>query len=541
MLTCLQNDLPMRIVLIAPPYPLEEAPSPPMGICCIAAVCEKAGHEVVILDYIVSRYTAEKLRTELDRFQPHVVGTNSVTMNFDSATAILRDVKAHNPSIPTLMGGPHVSFDHYNVLRDNPEVDVVIIGEGEETVVEFLSCAQKKEHWKKIPGLAFRQRGLPVVTTDRPLIQSLDALPFPARHLLPMSRYQALGFPVSITTSRGCPNRCIFCLGRRMVGFRVRFRSIAAVLDEVQDIMSYGISFINIADDLFTANKKRVIEFCRQVQKQNLHFTWSAFARVNTVDRELLEHMQAAGCYAISFGIESGNAEMLKRVQKGITLSQARKAAECCKKAGIRTHASFIVGLPGENRRTMADSQKLATELGIEYGYHMLAPFPGTEVRENIDRYDLEILTDDWRRYNARRAIVKTEALTPEEMDAFVKESCKPITENWEATLLRYQKGTCTAEEKMAAESHYRLELIYKLLSEDILENTFLPAGDHTGDHTRLAESVARSTGTDPSFTKRILADLIQKKYIVPKSSDRQVMWVWTHNNRRSPADGMVS
>lgn len=527
----------MRIVLIAPPYPLEEAPSPPMGICCIAAVCEEAGHDVVILDYIVSRYTAEKLHAELDHIRPHVVGTNSVTMNFDSAVAILRDAKTHDPSIITMMGGPHVSFDHCNVLLKNTEIDAVIIGEGEKTVVEFLSGIHHKENWKKIPGLAFRQGGIPVVTATRLPIQDLDSLPFPSRHLLPMSRYQALGFPVSIITSRGCPNRCIFCLGRRMVGYRVRFRSIPSVLDEVEDIMSYGISFINIADDLFTAHKKRAMEFCLQVQNRNLDFTWSAFARVNTVDRELLKHMKAAGCHALSFGIESGNSEMLKRVKKGITLSQARKAAAYCKETGIRAHASFMVGLPGETHQTLADSKKLVAALGIEYGYHMLAPFPGTEVRENIDQYDLEILTDDWRQYSARKAIVRTKALTPEEMEAFVGENYQPIIQKWEATLLRHQKGTCTAEERIAAESHYRLKLIYRLLSEDILEKTWLPANNRIGDIALLAEAVARSTGLEQSFTERILTDLVQKKYIMPKQQARnQVMWKWTRNNRTNPA-----
>jgi anaerobic magnesium-protoporphyrin IX monomethyl ester cyclase len=346
----------MKIALIAPPYPLEEVPSPPLGLTYIAAVCEAAGAQVKIFDYIVRGYSEIKLKEELKAFGPDIVGTNSVTMNFKQAAKILSIVKQTFPEVITLMGGPHVSFDAENTLSLFPGIDIIVKGEGEATVTQLLTVIHSPEKWHTIPGIVFKDHGQMITTAPRPFIQDLDALPLPARHLLPMARYQALGYPVSIITSRGCPNECIFCLGRRMVGQKVRFRSAGHIADEIEQIISLGISVINIADDLFTASKRRVTELCNELLNRKLNISWSAFSRVNTVDTQTLTLMKRAGCHSVSFGIESGNPEMLKRVKKGITIAQAKKAAMACREAGIRGHTSFIIGLPGETQDTMNDS-----------------------------------------------------------------------------------------------------------------------------------------------------------------------------------------
>ncbi len=337
----------MKIVLIAPPYPLEEAPSPPLGICYVAAVCEAAGAEVMIIDYIVSRYTPEKLWRQLDEFQPDVVGATSVTISFPAAVEILQAVKQHCPSVVTVMGGPHVSFDAENTLARFPEIDAIVIGEAENTLMQWLPVVKDRSAWHDIKGLAFFEDEQFIFTGAGEFIANLDALPLPSRHLLPLSKYKALGFPISIITSRGCPNKCIFCLGRKMVGFKVRYRDPVLVVDEIESILAMGFERINIADDLFTANKNRVKVLCEEILNRNIKFGWSAFARVDTVDEETLGIMKKTGCDAVSFGIESGNPEMLKRVKKRITLDQARQAVAACKKVGMIAHASFMVGLPG--------------------------------------------------------------------------------------------------------------------------------------------------------------------------------------------------
>lgn len=521
----------MKIALIAPPYPLEEIPSPPLGLTCIAAVCEAAGAEVAIFDYIVRGYSDTKLRNELTEFAPDIVGTNSVTMNFKRAAAILRQVKQENPDIITIMGGPHVSFHSGETLELYPEIDIIVRGEGEATMAELLSVIRNRTQWHTIQGISFNDQGRHVDTGFRPFIQDLDALPLPARHLLPMARYQALGFPVSIITSRGCPNQCIFCLGRRMVGHKVRFRSPESIADEIEELQrSHGISTINIADDLFTANRHRVKEVCSEITRRNLTVSWSAFSRVNTIDADTLRIMKRAGCHSVSFGIESGNAEMLKRVRKGITIDQARNAASACREAGINGHVSFIVGLPGESPETLSDTLALQKELDIEFGYHFLAPFPGTTVRENSQEYDLEILSQDWDLYNANTAIVRTSSLSPEEMNAFVWNACEQTRESWEAMKLRYENKTATVWEQMRVGGHYRMEMIFQLLSQDIIEQQPEFSADKKTALKDLCRRIAVLTGMDSGFTEFTMNDLVARGYIRSEATSESTRFSWNHS-----------
>jgi len=520
----------MKVALITPPYPLEEAPSPPLGICYVAAACEAAGAQVRIFDYIVSEYTPEKLCRQLDEFMPDVVGATSVTLNFPAGADIIKTAKKHNPSLITVMGGPHVSFNAEDTLRCFPEIDAIVIGEAENTLMQWLPAAKDRSAWHDINGLAFMDNDAFVTTGAGEFIWNLDSLPLPSRHLLPLSKYKALGFPISIITSRGCPNKCIFCLGRKMVGFKVRYRDPVLVADEIESIIDSGFERINIADDLFTANKKRVKLLCEEILNRKLRFGWSAFARVDTVDEEILKIMKKAGCDAVSFGIESGNPEMLKRVKKRITLDQARQAVRACKNVGMLAHASFMVGLPGETPETLKDTLNFARELDIEHGFHFLSPFPGTTVREHLAEYDLEILTDNWPRYDANTAIVKTSHLTPREMEDFVTMAYRPIIERWEASKQRYAEGTCTSEESLAVESETRLQLIYQILSTDLIEEIGHFKNTENDPVRKLSIRIGKKTGIDESFVYRYIQLWVEKNYLTCTTDAGRARWFWVPN-----------
>ncbi|TFG93598.1 MAG: B12-binding domain-containing radical SAM protein, partial [Syntrophobacterales bacterium] len=281
-------------------------------------------------------------------------------------------------------------------------------------------------------------------------------------------------------------------------------------------------------------NKARVREVCGQILARGLAFKWSAFSRVNTVDREILELMRDAGCDAISFGIESGNPEMLRRVKKGITLDQARNAVRLCKEVGILAHASFMVGLPGESPESLADTQEFSKSLGIVYGYHFLSPFPGTDVREKIDGYDLEILTDDWTRYDANSAIVRTSRLSPGDMDAFVAVFNAEIDEAWKKQLCDYREGRGLPEDNLRVGGHFRMHLVYRLLSEDLIEtHGHLPV-DHTsnGSVGTLCDRISAVTGFDPGLVRNTIEDFVGAGYIKPRRTGDTLAWHWTHNNR---------
>ncbi len=521
----------MKIAIIAPPYPLEEAPSPPLGVTYVAAACEQAGCEVRIFDYIVRRYTKEKLAAELDEFAPDIVGATSVTMNFKAAASIIQDAKRHNPAIITMMGGPHVSYDWANALKDYLNIDLIVVGEGEETLSELLPVIQDRTAWDTVRGIAFRKDGQAHFTGVRAFIEDIDTLPAPARHLLPISRYLALGFPVSIITSRGCPNQCIFCLGRRMVGYKVRYRTPRLIVDEIEDILSYGFTRINIADDLFTSDKIRVQAFCEELKHREIKITWSAFARVNTVDTEVLAIMREAGCDTVSFGIESGNPEMLKRVKKGITLEQAVKAVQACKESGISAFASFVIGLPGESPETMAETRKFAEGLGIDCGFHLLAPFPGTTVREEREKYDIEILTDDWDLYDANVPIVRTSRVSETYIADFIEANEAPHRDLWDYVVKRYEEGICTDDEGLRVAGQKRMQLVFKLLSTDLIERNGIFKNGGSSIQI-LAERITQQTGAQPKLVQNTLQQLSDIGYIKPLTDATTTRWYWTHNNR---------
>ncbi len=522
----------MKIALIAPPYPLEEAPSPPLGLSYVAAACESAGAQVILLDYIVQKYSPEKLAAELAVFKPDVVGATSVTMNFKQAIRIIQDAKKICPKAVTMMGGPHVSFDIENTLKQYPELDLIVYGEGEETLLELVPKLNDPDSWKEIQGVAFRKNNNIVITPKRPLIVHLDELSFPARHMLPMSRYQALGFPVTLITSRGCPNGCIFCLGRRMVGKKPRFRNPELVVDEIEQILSYGMTRINIADDLFTASKKRVNALCEEILSRDIKVEWSAFARVNTVNPQILAIMKKAGCDTISFGIESGDPDMLKRVKKGITLEQARQAVKWTKEAGMMAHASFMVGLPGESPQTLEHTRKFAKSLDIDYGFHFLSPFPGTTVREEIKNYDLQILTDDWDLYDANQAIVSTSQLSEKQMDDFVQEVYQAFFEKETAREQRYHQGNYSDDDFLRTEGKYRMNLIYRMLSEDMVSDTlFFQVNDHPPD-VDFIQHIIEQTGMEAQMVERTIKSLIAENYLKSGVTPEGLQWYWTHNNK---------
>jgi radical SAM superfamily enzyme YgiQ (UPF0313 family) len=280
--------------------------------------------------------------------------------------------------------------------------------------------------------------------------------------------------PISLTTSRGCPFKCIFCVGRKMVGANVRYRSAKPVADEMESLNNLGFPQINIADDLFTANKKHCIEICDEIMDRGLEIKWSSFARVDTVSPEVMKKMKKAGCDSVSFGVETANEEILKTIRKGITISQVTDAVKMCNDAGIQPSASFILGLPGETPETLKETVEFGKKLqkmGVIYGFHLLAPFPGTRIREEAEEYGIRILTNDWREYHANRAIVETAAVKKNMLDDIALEWEENINK-WLGHLKELiENGTASKEEAFPLENLERTVVAYDLMMGDILKD----------------------------------------------------------------------
>jgi len=527
----------MRVLLINPFYPLSETPSPPLGLAYLAAALESAGVEVKILDLVVFPYSASMLQTLLEDFKPQIAGLTAVTMSFDNAIEVVKAIKAIDPDIITVMGGPHVTFCARETLKGHPELDVVVLGEGERTVVELARSLQNgHDRLAGVPGIAYRRGSQICETEKRERIQDLDALPLPARHLLPLGRYRALGMPISITTSRGCPFKCIFCVGRKMVGARIRYHSPTRVVDELQYLNTLKFHQINLADDLFTANKAHCLAVCDEILKRGLQLRWTSFARVDTVSDAVLTKMKAAGCRAVSFGIESADPDILKTIRKGITRQQVVDAVQMCARAGILAHASFILGLPGETPQTILETIKFGENLkalGLSFGFHLLAPFPGTEVRAESRRYNLKILTDDWSQYHANRAIVETPWVDRQALDDIVIRWENEFNQLLADIKARIPGGEASPEEAEQLVNLERIVLIYDLMMKKTIEkngqwpHTGRPLSD-TENLRILADKISGSIDATPESLHSTLSHALAHGNLeCMHDSSGKVRWQW--------------
>jgi len=296
----------MRVLLLSTPHPLEESPLPPLSLSYLASVLTREGLEVKILDFLVTHYHPKKLRRELEDYRPQLVGVTCVTLNYPIARRMLKVCKDFDPHIFTVIGGPHVTFALEETLLQSPWIDAIVIGEGERTLVELARAVAETKDIHHVPGIAFADGGAVVKTSPQALIENLDQLPLPARELLPMARYRALGTPCTVITSRGCPYSCIFCSGHRMFGPKVRFRSPGLVVDEIEKLQrDFGLAKINIVDDTFTLNHHHTRAVCEEMLRRNLKIKWSVFARVDRIREDLAQLMKRAGCEWVLFGVES--------------------------------------------------------------------------------------------------------------------------------------------------------------------------------------------------------------------------------------------
>jgi len=527
----------MRVLLINPFYPISETPSPPLGLAYLGAALERAGIQVKILDYVVYPYREDTLESVMKRFKPHIAGATAVTMTFDHARQVLKDIKTTNPQVLTVMGGPHVTFCARETLETFPELDVVVLGEGEQTLVDLAGAVGGVQDLDSVRGITYRTGSQIRTTAKRKLIQNLDSLPLPARHLLPLGRYRALGLPISMTTSRGCPYKCIFCVGRKMVGAKVRYHGIDRVATELEALANLKFQQINLADDLFTANEKHCLAVCEEMIKRKININWTSFARVDTVSENLLSKMRAAGCTAVSFGIESANPDILKTIKKGITVEQVIDAVRMCRRTGIRPYASFILGLPGETQDTIKESAALAEKLqqqGLAYGFHILAPFPGTEVREKNEVLGIRILTDDWSKYDANRAVAETVSVGRRALDAVVLDWENKYNQYLTHISERIQNGSATADETQQLHDLENAVMLYDLMMKNTIEeNGSLSLSDDDSKMNTekglatLLDRIKRTSHIDPNKLKATLQQAIANGNLKLNHKDGQLRWEW--------------
>jgi len=529
----------MRVLLLSTPHPLEESPVPPLSLSYLASVLNREGIEVKILDFLVTRYHPKKLRRELEEYNPHLVGATCVTLNYPIARRMLKVCKTFDPHVFTVIGGPHVTFALEETLLRSPWIDAIVIGEGERTLAELARAVAEDRDIHQVPGIAFADGGMVVKTPPRARIENLDQLPLPARELLPMARYRALGTPCTVITSRGCPFSCIFCSGRRMFGPKVRFRSTGLVVDEIEKLQrDFGLAKINIVDDTFTLNHHHARAVCEEMLRRNLKIEWSVFARVDRISEDLAQLMKRAGCEWMLFGVESADEGILNTIKKGITVEEVRCAVKIAAEAGINVFNSFILGLPGESRDTAHKSLAFGDELyhkyGAKYGFHMLSPLPGTEIYERAKDYGIRIISRNWARYNANEPITETATMTREMVKEAMSIYDRGIEAAWDDIKQRAKDGHAQCAEMI--EGKERNEFVWALLQGDVIEGIGGMASAATLNpnnvESELARRVSGKLGIDIEVAQRRMGELIAKGVLRLEPKENGLRWQWSDTQK---------
>ncbi|MCG3196630.1 MAG: radical SAM protein [Candidatus Omnitrophica bacterium] len=354
---------------------------PPMDLLYMAASLERQGVKCTLFDYPGEGQSWERLEEDLRRLRPDLLVLSITTPTLDRDLRAAQLAKVVRPDTVVVVKGAHFWRDQPSILKQYPMIDVVMRGEYEETIADLVTQAD----WEKVTGIVYRRNGQISSTGKRPYLQELDRLPYPARHLANNALYirpDTGELQTTIVTNRGCPEKCIFCLAPRVAGRENRVRSIPNILGELENcINQHGIRNFLFRSDTFTLDPDWVIELCQGIDRAGLKIKWSCNSRVDTLNGEVLRAMREAGCWLISFGVESGSQEILDLLRKNITKDQVRQAINLCKVEGVKTSIYFLIGTPWESEQTFRETLEFAKLLEPDFVEFFYAyPFEGTEM-----------------------------------------------------------------------------------------------------------------------------------------------------------------
>jgi radical SAM superfamily enzyme YgiQ (UPF0313 family) len=363
--------------LVHPPYWENGlySSAPPLGLGYIGAVLENNGFDVSIIDPNPLELPLKEVIRQVADEEPELIGIDCGTAYRYEAFELAAQLKTKMPNVTLVMGGPHVSFTAEETLARIPEIDVIVRGEGEVTMLELAKrIAEGKDY--KIKGITFRENGKILYTPNRPFSPDLDAIPFPAFHHFPLEKYEPEGSRreikklrhCSMITSRGCPIGCVFCASSVFWGKRFRARSPENVLGEINYLVSeYGIEHIHFFDDTFAMNPLRAKKICQGIIDQDIEIKFRIMGRADTMDEELTELLKNAGCYQIDFGVETGSPRVMKNIHKRLDLRMVEKAFKRCREAGIDVLAFLMVGLPGEREVDIQETIEFIRRAEIDW------------------------------------------------------------------------------------------------------------------------------------------------------------------------------
>jgi radical SAM superfamily enzyme YgiQ (UPF0313 family) len=383
----------MKILLIYPHcletrIHAEDISVVPIGVYYIAAVLKENHYDVEILNWYNINETPHKIEEILLAKKPDVIGFSIMHANRWGGIEVARIAKRIDPKVRIVFGGIGAGFLWEHFLTHFPDIDFVVIGEGEHSFLKLIRCLEKGHHnqIEHINGIAFRRAGKIFKTDDAESIENIDETPNPARYF----RYRHL------LLTRGCAWKCKFCGSPQFWGRRVRFHSVEYFVKQIELLYKEGITFFYFSDDTFTINQRRVIELCKTIIRKKLNITWAAISRVDNVNEDAMYWMRKAGCIQISYGVESGSEKIRSNLGKKISTAQIKKAFATTQKYGILARAYFIYGCPQESWDTVRQTIDLMNEIKpLSTIFYILDIFPGTELYEDYKKR-ADVSDDIW-------------------------------------------------------------------------------------------------------------------------------------------------
>lgn len=420
---------------------------PPVSLAMTGAVLEKDGHEVRIIDCPASAMSFEQLEHELRQFNPRLVIWSTGTPSIAGDLAFADAVKKILPTCITAVFGTHVTALDRQCLQASPALDCIIRNEPELTARDLAQAIASSENFSDIAGLTWRDPANSIIANPaRPFIDNLDSLPFPAWHLLADHNYvlPLKGRPfLIIAPQRGCPFNCSFCTCQTYYGKKLRTRSTENIIAEIQyDMKRFGVRDFFIWAETFVIDRQHVADICQAMLDAKLDIAWTCNSRIDIVDEKLLKLMARAGCWMISYGIESADQLVLDTVCKGTRVEQAAVAVSLARAAGIKTAGHFIFGLPGDTEEAMEKTLKLARTLKLDVAqFYSAVPFPGSRLyAEAIEKGWIEPV--DFTNFSQSSSVMRMPGLPPETVDfhrsaAYRQFYVNPMT--WVRTLRMFE------------------------------------------------------------------------------------------------------
>ena len=398
----------------------------PFFLAYAASLLKKEGKDVLLIDAIAEEMQEQKLIEEAESFNPGLIVIESSTPSFVNDLRIACDIHRKLPSSQIAICGPHASVFPEEILSEYDFIDYILIGEYEYTLLDLVNHLEAAFSLESILGLAYRDGIKIAINNNRPAIDNLDDLPWPQRNGVSIYKYNDsfAGLPcpnVQMVSSRGCPFQCTYCLWpQTMYGeHRCRKRNPIKVVDEAEYLIKeFDFKAIYFDDDLFNADRDHVLGICEEIKKRKIGIPWAVMARADLMDEKLLESMFDAGLYAIKYGIESVDNNILQFCNKNMDLAKAYQIVRFTRALGIKVHLAFCLGFPGETKQTIRETLRFIEDTRPDsLQFSFATPFPGTEYFNYMDDQGL-LLSKDWSDYDANyKCIVKSRDLSNKDLE----------------------------------------------------------------------------------------------------------------------------